>query len=112
MNTIEQQQTLGRIHRQPSCEIVFFTIASGGIGEDISKRKPIKIIGNPRNTFYSLAHLNQGVTEAYNKMCAIAYPAFEKYGMAHDWPQSKRRAYQRWVNRRRALNHAIYLKSL
>ena len=40
MNTIEQQQTLGRIHRQPSCEIVFFTIASGGIGEDISKRKP------------------------------------------------------------------------
>lgn len=34
MNTIEHQQALGRVHRQPSSEIVFFTIASGGIGED------------------------------------------------------------------------------
>lgn len=111
MNTIEHQQTLGRSHRQPSGEIVFFTIASGGIGEDVSKRKPIKIIGNPRNTFYSLAHLKQGVTEAYNKMCAIAHAALEQK-ITHDWPQSKRRAYQRWVNRRRVLNYAIYLKSL
>jgi len=112
MNTIEQQQTLGRIHRQPSCEIVFFTIASGGLVEDISKRKPIRIVGKPRHTFYTLKELKDGMFYAYDKMCTIAYPAFEKYGPADTWPQAKRRAYQRWLNRRRVLRHAIDLKSL
>ena len=112
MKYIDCLQALDRHNRQPSSEIVFFSIASGGLGEDISKRKPIRIVGKPRHTFYTLKELKDGMFYAYDKMCTIAYPAFEKYGPADTWPQAKRRAYQRWLNRRRVLRHAIDLKSL
>ena len=112
MTLNEYQQGLDRHNRQPSSEIVFFSIASGGLGEDISKRKPIKIIGNPRYTFYTRRCLKQGFDDACDRLFSLAQHAYETYGGANRWPQSKRRAYQRWLNRIHALRHAIDLKSL
>lgn len=88
--------------------IVMFTLSSGGISEDISKRKPIKIIGNPRQTYYTYKCIKDGIADTCNTMIRMVRNQMEYNALS----SSKRRAYQRLRNRMAALKYAKFLKDL
>ena len=86
--------------------IVLFNLSSSGIAEDISKRKPINIIGNPRRKHYTRKNLIDELCAISNAMCSLAHNAI----LANKWTGVTRRKYLHLANRSRALRYAKHLK--
>jgi len=88
--------------------IILFTIATRSIGEDINKRKPIKLIGNPRRKYYTGKCIKEGLAEMHERSIRLVSKAIADGAM----PGIRQRAYQRLLNRRASLRYAKLLKDL
>ena len=88
--------------------IVLFKLSSSGIAEDISKRKPIKVIGNPRRKHYTLKSIEDELYEMHEHSIRLISRAIADGVM----PGIRERTYQRLLNRRAALRYAKLLKML
>ena len=87
---------------------IVFTISSGGIGEDLSARKPIKLLGNPRRKCYTYRCLKDAIFTTRMAMLYIVNNAIDYNKL----PNSRRRKYQRLRNRMAALKYAKLVKDL
>lgn len=70
--------------------------------------KPIKIIGNPRQTYCTYKDLREGIAETHEHLYRIVRNALEYNAMSG----IRRRTYQRMLNRHAALRYAKFLKDL
>lgn len=87
---------------------IIFTIATGSIGEDLSKRKPLRIIGNPRQKYYTYKCLREGLVDTCNQLISMVNSAIDYNALSG----SRRRNYQHLRNRHAALKYAKFLRDL